>query len=75
MKKETDNPSIGILLCKKKDKIEAEYALRDLNKPLGICEYRLTESIPNDLRTKLPSIEDIENELIEKNRNIKTNKN
>ncbi len=75
LKKETDNPSIGILLCKKKDKIEAEYALRDLNKPLGISEYRLTESIPNDLRTKLPSIEDIENELIEKNRNIKTNKN
>jgi predicted nuclease of restriction endonuclease-like (RecB) superfamily len=69
LKKETDNPSIGILLCKKKDKIEAEYALRDINKPLGISEYRLTEAIPDNLKTKLPSIEEIENELIEKVKN------
>ena len=66
LKKETDNPSIGILLCRKKDKIEAEYALRDINKPLGISEYRLTEAIPENLKTKLPSVEEIENELIEK---------
>jgi len=42
LKNENDNPSIGILLCKKKDKIEVEYALRDINKPLGVSEYRLT---------------------------------
>ena len=66
LKKETDNPSIGILLCRKKDKIEVEYALRDLNKPMGISEYRLTEAIPDNLKTKLPSVEEIENKLIEK---------
>ncbi len=71
LKKETDNPSIGILLCKKKDKIEVEYALRDINKPMGISEYQLTEAIPDNLKSKLPSIEEIENELtgkIEKKR-------
>jgi len=66
LKKETDNPSIGILLCRKKDKIEVEYALRDINKPMGISEYRLTEAIPDNLKTKLPSVEEIENKLIEK---------
>ena len=66
LKKETDNPSIGILLCKKKDKIEAEYSLRDINKPLGISEYRLTEAIPDDIKTQLPSVEELENELINK---------
>lgn len=66
-----DNPSIGILLCKSKDRIEVEYALRDINKPMGISEYRLTDAIPENFKTKLPSIEEIESELenkIEKNR-------
>jgi len=63
LKKEIDNPSIGILLCKTKDKIEAEYALRDINKPMGISEYKLTEAIPDDLKYKLPTIEELENEL------------
>lgn len=66
LKKEADNPSIGILLCKKKDKIEAEYSLRDINKPLGISEYRLTEAIPDNLKSQLPSIKDLENKLINK---------
>lgn len=65
LKRESDNSSIGILLCKKKDKIEAEYALRDINKPLGISEYRLTNAIPDEIRAKLPSIEELENNLIE----------
>ena len=68
LKKEFDNPTIGILLCKTKDKIEAEYSLRDINKPMGISEYRLTEAIPENLKYKLPSIEELENEL-EKNDN------
>jgi predicted nuclease of restriction endonuclease-like (RecB) superfamily len=63
VRKPEDNPTIGILLCKNKDKIEVEYALRDLNKPMGISEYRLTDSIPESLKTKLPSIEEIENEF------------
>lgn len=66
LKKPEDNKSIGILLCKKKDKIEAEYALRDINKPMGISEYRLTDAIPETMRTKLPSVEELENELTKK---------
>ena len=60
-----DNSSIGILLCKKKDKIEAEYALRDMNKPMGISEYRLTDLIPDKIKSKLPSIEELETKLSE----------
>jgi predicted nuclease of restriction endonuclease-like (RecB) superfamily len=66
LKKEIDNPTIGILLCKSKDKIEAEYALRDINKPMGISEYKLTEAIPENLKYKLPTIEELENELEKK---------
>lgn len=50
-------------MCKKKDRIEAEYALRDMNKPMGISEYRLTDAIPDNLKAKLPSIEELENKL------------
>ncbi len=66
LKKEVDNPTIGILLCKSKDKIEAEYSLRDINKPMGISEYKLTEVIPDNLKYKLPTIEELENELEKK---------
>jgi predicted nuclease of restriction endonuclease-like (RecB) superfamily len=66
LKKQDDNKTIGILLCKKKERIEAEYALRDINKPMGISEYRLTDAIPENLKTKLPSIEELENQLTEK---------
>ena len=52
-----------------KDSIEVEYSLRDINKPLGISEYRLTEAIPHNLKTQLPSIEELENNLIEKLKN------
>lgn len=66
LKKEIDNPTIGILLCKSKDKIEVEYALRDINKPMGISEYKLTEAIPDEIKYKLPIIEELENELEKK---------
>jgi predicted nuclease of restriction endonuclease-like (RecB) superfamily len=66
LKHEEDNPSVGILLCKKKDKIEVEYALRDMNKPMGITEYRLSDAIPENIKAKLPSIEDLEKELSKK---------
>ncbi|QEC75870.1 PDDEXK nuclease domain-containing protein [Mucilaginibacter ginsenosidivorax] len=58
-----DNPSIGIILCKSKNKITAEYTLRDMNKPMGIAEYNLTDAIPTEIKAELPSIEDLENEL------------
>lgn len=65
MKHESDNPSIGLILCKDKNRLVAEYALKDISKPLGVSEYRLIESIPEDLQGSLPSIEQIEAELSE----------
>jgi len=64
VKSKIDNPTIGLILCKSKDKIEAEYSLRDINKPIGISEYQITKSIPTELKSKLPSIKDIEEQLV-----------
>ena len=63
VKSEQDAPTIGLLLCKTKNRVVAEYALRDSNKPIGVAEYQLTESLPAELQTSLPSIEQIEREL------------
>jgi predicted nuclease of restriction endonuclease-like (RecB) superfamily len=63
VKSEHDNPSIGLLLCKSKNKVVAEYALGDTTQPMGIAEYKLLESLPVELQTSLPSIEQIEREL------------
>jgi len=63
VKAEQDNPTIGLLLCKSKNKVVAEYALRDNAQPLGIAEYKLIESLPESLQTSLPTIEQIEREL------------
>ncbi len=63
VKSDSDNPTIGLILCKSKNKIEAEYALRDINKPIGISEYQITKSLPNELKSTLPSIEEIEENL------------
>ena len=62
-RKEGDQQTIGILLCKNKDKLVAEYALSDIHKPMGVSEYQLTQALPDDLKPSLPSIEDIEREL------------
>lgn len=67
LKHETDKPTIGLILCKGKNKIFAEYALRDLNKPIGVSEYELTQLLPDNLKSSLPSIEDIEREFFETN--------
>ncbi|ELS00222.1 YhcG family protein [Gloeocapsa sp. PCC 73106] len=66
---ETDNPSIGIILCKSHDKITAEYALRDINKPIGIAEWQtqLVKSLPDNLKDSLPTIEELEEEFKEIN--------
>ena len=58
-----DNPTLGILLCKTKNKVIAEYALKDISKPLGISEYRIGDSIPEKIKTALPSIEELEKGL------------
>lgn len=58
-----DGPTIGLLLCKSKNKVVAEYALGDKTQPMGIAEYKLVESLPSELQTSLPSIEQIEREL------------
>ncbi|MFE3871972.1 YhcG family protein [Flavobacterium sp. ZS1P70] len=67
LKHETDKPTIGLILCKGKDRIFAEYALRDVNKPIGVSEYELTQMLPDNLKSSLPSIEDIEKEFFEAN--------
>lgn len=58
-----DQPSIGLILCRSKEGIVVEYALRDIAKPMGIAEFRLTESLPDSLKSTLPSIEELESEL------------
>lgn len=58
-----DGPTIGLLLCKSKNKVVAEYALGDKAQPMGIAEYKLVESLPEEFRTSLPTIEQIEREL------------
>lgn len=60
---EGDQPTIGLLLCKNKDRLVAEYALSDIHKPMGISAYTLSHILPESLRDKLPSIEAIEREL------------
>lgn len=63
IKQPDDQPTIGILLCREKNNIEAEFALRDIQKPLGISEFTITNNLPENLKSDLPSIEEIENEL------------
>ena len=59
-----DKPSIGIILCKSKNKVIVEYALRDTNKPIGVSSYRLTRALPEDIKGILPSVEELERELV-----------
>jgi predicted nuclease of restriction endonuclease-like (RecB) superfamily len=63
MKTPQDNPTIGLLLCKTQNRVVAEYALRDSNKPIGVAEYQLVSALPAELVTDLPSIEQIEKEM------------
>jgi len=58
-----DSPTIGLLICKSKDNLVAEYALSDVGKPMGIASYTLSKYLPSSLKGKLPSIESIEKEL------------
>jgi len=60
----SDNPSIGIILCRDKNEAIAEYALRDVNKPIGVSEYQILESIPEKLQISLPTVDELEEELM-----------
>lgn len=62
LKTEQDNPSIGIILCKSKDALEVEFALQDLNKPMGISEFTFNE-LPHNIQSNMPTVEELENEL------------
>ena len=63
LKKDDDNSSIGLLLCKSKNALVAEYALKDMSKPIGVSEYKITNSLPEGLSRQLPSIEDIQKRI------------
>lgn len=62
VKEETDAPTIGMLLCKTKDNLNVEFALRDINKPIGVSEFTFNE-LPKNLQKALPTIEELEREL------------
>jgi predicted nuclease of restriction endonuclease-like (RecB) superfamily len=64
LKHETDSPSIGVILCKSKNRFEVEYALRDLNKPIGVSGWILTEKLPDNLKSSFPTTEQLEQELL-----------
>jgi predicted nuclease of restriction endonuclease-like (RecB) superfamily len=63
LKSEQDNSTIGILICKSKNDTVVEYALKDVHKPIGVSEYIITKNLPDEFRSSLPSIEEIEAEL------------
>ena len=58
-----DGPTIGMILCRSKNKAIAEYALRDLQKPIGISTHRTAKELPPPLKPELPSVEQLEQEL------------
>ena len=66
VKSDVDNPSVGLILCRDENKLVAEYALKDMTKPIGVAEYKLFEELPEELKKTLPSIEDIESRIMKK---------
>ena len=63
LKKDADNPSIGLLLCKSKNDLVAEYSLKDMSKPIGVSEYKITSTLPEELERELPSVEDLQKRI------------
>ncbi|NIM17193.1 MAG: DUF1016 family protein [Candidatus Aminicenantes bacterium] len=63
LRKKDDKPSIGLILCQDKNKIVAEYALQNIDKAIGVSEYQLTQTLPEELKSSLPTIDEIEREL------------
>lgn len=60
-----ENPSIGLILCADKNSVEADYALRDAHKPMGIAEITLSKVLPENLVDKLPDTKLLENEILQ----------
>ena len=58
-----DNPSVGLILCRDENRTIAEYALRDMSKPIGVSEYHLCTDLPLDLKNALPAVEDIRSRI------------
>ncbi|HRP02204.1 MAG TPA: PDDEXK nuclease domain-containing protein, partial [Candidatus Kapabacteria bacterium] len=78
VKENDDKPTIGILLCREKNNIEAEFSLRDIHKPMGVSEFELTHILPENLKSALPTIEELENKLLNggfENLNHRTDEN
>ena len=67
LKRDDDQPTIGLLLCRDKNNIEVEFALRDMNKPMGVSEYTLVEALPDNLKGAMPTVEEIENDFLQLN--------
>jgi YhcG PDDEXK nuclease domain len=65
LRHQDDQPSIGLILCKTRDRVIAEYSLRDVSKPIGVSEYQLASALPEKLKGTLPTIEELESELSE----------
>lgn len=63
MKGVQDQDTIGLLLCKGKNEVLAEYALKGYNQPMGVSDYQISKAIPAELKSSLPDISDLENEL------------
>ncbi|MEA2034928.1 MAG: PDDEXK nuclease domain-containing protein [Euryarchaeota archaeon] len=63
LKTDRDEPTVGILLCKSHDDLVVEYALSDIRKPIGVSEYELFSSLPDDLKDSFPTVEQLEEEL------------
>ncbi|WP_233208255.1 PDDEXK nuclease domain-containing protein [Pollutimonas subterranea] len=63
LRHDTDKPTIGLILCQQSNRVLAEYALRGVDKPIGVSSFELTRALPDTLQTSLPSIEQIEREL------------
>jgi len=63
LRREGDEPTIGLLLCKSHDKLVVEYALSDVHKPIGVSEYQITQSLPEEFKSSLPTVEEIEAEF------------
>ncbi len=61
-----DSPAIGILLCKTKDNLNVEFALRDINKPIGVNEFTFNE-LPQQIQNSMPTVEELEYELFSNN--------
>lgn len=63
MKLPDENPSIGIIICKSKDKTYVEYALKNINSPIGVATYKLRNTLPDNLKALLPEPEEIARRL------------